>query len=196
MKTRLNLASKPFTNHRLLWLGIVSVWTVVLWSGLWIHQQKLLIRAQVTDLELRIKDRQDQVERAQREEDARKEKAQQRVLTDQQMVQLASARFMIARKSFSWNKLLSDIEQYIPPDTRVTGIRVGNIFERPEGQIAEIEFKAIGKTAAQLTEAMGGFENSKGVFVVGDVGQGQVTDTGEVPFSLNLEYRPFRRGDQ
>ena len=51
-----------------------------------------------------------------------------------------------------------------------------------------MDISAVGKTAAQLTELMSKLEKSGGLFVVGEVSQGQVSDTGEVPFLVLVTY--------
>jgi len=116
------------------------------------------------------------------------------VVTEQQAIELAAARQLIQRKVFSWNRMIGDIEEYVPKNTRITSIKVDESANSPEDIVARIQVKAVGTTASEMTEMMLNLEKSGGLFTVGETGQDATTETGETPFTLNLTYRP-RRGD-
>jgi hypothetical protein len=59
---------------------------------------------------------------------------------------------------------------------------------------ARVEIKAIGTTAAEMTEMMANLEKSGGLFAVGNTGQETMTENGETPFTLTLTYNPARGG--
>jgi hypothetical protein len=175
---------------------MLSVLFVSAWLTMWVSQEKEKASAQATEIENRIKAREAEVEKQKQEEDSRRQKDQNVVLSQQDQIQLAAARQLISKKSFSWNRMMTDIEQYIPPDTRVAGIKVNAIRAGGAGPEADLELKALGKTAAQLTQTMASFQKSERTFEVGEVQQSQLTETGEVPFTVMLQYRPSGGGAQ
>jgi Tfp pilus assembly protein PilN len=185
---RLNLSSKPFTNHRVFWICVVVV-LLLSGEGLWlISQQKI---------EGKIKSRQAMFDQTKEQEAARQRESDKIFMTDQDALLLASARQMIARKAFSWDKMLTDLEANIPKRARVTEIKVSSVNLSADGPMVSLDIGAVGASPAELTELMQNLEKTNGVFVVGDVGHGAATnDTGEIPFNLQAEYRPSARGRQ
>jgi hypothetical protein len=192
MRTSLNLSSRPFTNHRLFWIAVVSVFFISLWLLLWVSAEKNLVSAQIDRLNGRISAQEEIVKQAERDRIARSEVPQDIKLDDQQRLQLAAARQMISSKAFSWNKLIGDIEGYVPNDARVLSIKVDEVQAGQLSGNAFVELKAMGKTAAQMTEMMEALEKSGGLFAIQQSGQDAASDSGEVPFTLNLVYSPSR----
>jgi Tfp pilus assembly protein PilN len=194
---RLNLSSKPFTNHRVFWICVVVV-LLLSGEGLWlISQQKMAESREIDEIEGKIKSRQAMFDQTKEQEAARQRESDKIFMTDQDALLLASARQMIARKAFSWDKMLTDLEANIPKRARVTEIKVSSVNLSADGPMVSLDIGAVGASPAELTELMQNLEKTNGVFVVGDVGQGAATnDTGEIPFNLQAEYRPSARGRQ
>jgi Tfp pilus assembly protein PilN len=194
---RLNLSSKPFTNHRVFWICVVVV-LLLSGEGLWlISQQKMAESREIDEIEGKIKSRQAMFDQTKEQEAARQSESDKIFMTDQDALLLASARQMIARKAFSWDKMLTDLEANIPKRARVTEIKVSSVNLSADGPMVSLDIGAVGASPAELTELMQNLEKTNGVFVVGDVGQGAATnDTGEIPFNLQAEYRPSARGRQ
>lgn len=192
MRTYLNLSSRPFTNHRIYWFAVVSVFLISLWLLLWISAEKNYVSAQADRINRRISEQEELVRQTELERQSRSQSQQQVVLDDQQRMQLAAARQLISTKAFSWNRLIGDIEMYIPKDARILSIKVDEVTSGQQSGSATVEVKALGKTAAQMTEMMQALEKSGGLFVISQSGQDAAAETGEVPFSLNLIYSPSR----
>jgi hypothetical protein len=196
MRTRINLSRRPFTNHRIFWIAVVAVGFTSLWLLLWIGAEKGRVMAKAERTRQRIEDQKALAEDARREIERRKQAEQKIVVTDQQKMQLASARLLIQRKRFSWNKMIGDIEDFVPKNTRIMTIKVDEIANTGEDVIARIMIKAIGTTPGEMTEMMESLEKSRGVFTVVGTGQEATTEAGETPFTLNLTYKPVRGGDR
>lgn len=126
------------------------------------------------------------------EQERRKLEQQKIVLTDPQAMQLASARQLIQRKVFSWNKMIGDIEEYIPKNTRIMSIKVEEIVNSGADVTARVQVKALGTTPDELTAMMTNLEKSNGLFIVGETGQDATVESGETPFTINLVYKPSR----
>lgn len=192
MRTHINLSRRPFTNHRLLWIGLVAVYFIAFWLFLWMMGERSRVVAKQTEVSQRIEAGKELAAQAIREQELRKLEQQKIILTEQQAIQLASARQLIQRKVFSWNRMIGDIEEYIPKKTRIMSIKVEEIVNTASEVIARVQIKALGTTPDELTEMMTNLEKSNGLFIVGETGQDATVESGETPFTLNLVYKPAR----
>jgi Tfp pilus assembly protein PilN len=197
MRTQLNLSSKPFYNHRLFWIGVLAVFFVSLWLLLWMDSERSRVSAETADFQSEadaLRKRNDAAIEA--NQTARKQQTVT-VLDESQLRELAAARLLIDQKTFSWNRLLGDLETFMPKQARITGIRVTEIVDTGSGVAANIEIKAAGKSYAEMNEMMARIEESAGLFrIAGTAVQSAVDETGETPFTLNLIYSTTRGGAQ
>jgi len=192
MRTRINLSRRPFTNHRLFWIALVAVYLFSFWLFLWIASEKDRVIAKETETRLRVEGQKEAADEAKREQELRAKEEQRIVVNDQQALQLASARQLIQRKVFSWNRIIGDVEEYVPKNTRIMSIKVEGIVSTNEGVSARVQVKALGTTPAEMTEMMLNLEKSGGLFTVGETGQEATTENNETPFTLSLIYKPSR----
>jgi hypothetical protein len=192
MRTTLNLAAKPFSNHRLIYVGIFAVLVVSLWLYGWTSSQRLLVTARANTLHTRVKDLQDQLDKVRRDKEKADRDQQQPPVTDLDRLELASARQLLERRAFSFNRLISDLERYVPKKARLVGLKLDKIAPPGEPVSASVEVKALGQTAAQMTEMMEAVEKSGGLLTIRQSTQDAIQENGEVPFSLVLIYNPAR----
>jgi hypothetical protein len=196
MRTHINLSRRPFTNHRLLWIGLVAVYFIAFWTFLWMASEKSRVVAKQTEVSQRIELQKESAAEAVREQERRKLEQQKIVLTEQQAMQLASARQLIQRKVFSWNRMIGDIEEYVPKNTRIMSIKVEEIVNTSDEVTATVQVKALGTTSDELTAMMINLEKSNGLFIVGETGQDATAESGETPFTINLIYKPSKGNDR
>jgi hypothetical protein len=199
MRVNMNLSRRPFTNHRLFWIGVAVVFFFSLWFALWISAEKSVVSATANSIKQRIEAQEQNVEALKQEREQRKQAEQKTVLSQQEIMQLASARELIATRSFSWNRLISDFENHVPKDVRILSIKVEEVRGGPAGAVAYLEVKALGKSVAQMTEMLTSFERSGGLFLYREaqITQEAAEETGEVPFTItNLPYDPSRGSGQ
>src|SRR5215211_2049115 len=104
MRTDLNLSSRPFSNHRIFWIAVVAVFFISLWLLLWVSAEKSLVSAQADRLSRRITAQEEIVKQAEIDKQMRSQSQVEVKLDDQQRMQLAAARQLVSRKSFSWNR--------------------------------------------------------------------------------------------
>jgi hypothetical protein len=154
--------------------------------------EKSRVLAKQTEIIQRMEGQKQAVEEALKEEERQKQRQQKTMLTEQQAIQLASARQLINKKMFSWNRMIGDLEEYVPKKARIMSIKVDEIGGAGEEVVASIRVKALGTTPDEMTEMMSNLEKSGGRFVVGETGQDATVESGEIPFTLNLIYKPFR----
>jgi Tfp pilus assembly protein PilN len=194
MRTHINLSKRPFTNHRLFWITLAIVYLTCLWMLLWITSEKSRVIAKAEETKQRIDGQKQLVAEKTREREQKKHDQQQIVVSEQQGMELAAARQLIQRRVFSWNRMIGDIEEYVPKNARILSVKVDEILNTAEEVSARVQVKAIATTPNEMTEMMLTLEKSGGLFVVGEAGQEPTTDSGETPFTLNLTYTP-RRGN-
>ncbi len=192
MRITVNLSNRPFTNHRLLWISLATIVVISLWLTLSVSGQKSLTIARANQKEQMLKDGEAELARLNKEIAQREQATVHVNINPQEALQLAAARRLLNLKSFSWNRLLTDIEGYVPEQARITSIKVGEMLADGGAMAARVEIKALGRNAAQLTDMMSKLDKSNGLFLLGETGQEQTTDEGEVPFTVNVIYRPAR----
>ena len=171
---------------------MVGVYFIAFWLFLWMTAEKGRVLAKQTELTQRIEAGKQAAKDATDEQERRKRDQQKIVLTDEQAMQLASARRLIQRKAFSWNTMIGDIEEYVPKNTRIMSIKVAGIVNTADEVMARVEVKALGTTPDEMTAMMSNLEKSGGLFIVGETGQEPTTESGETPFTLSLIYKPSR----
>ncbi|MFY9557252.1 MAG: hypothetical protein WAV20_18300 [Blastocatellia bacterium] len=192
MRTNVNLARRPFTNHRLFWVVLLAVYFISLWTFFWIAGEKSRVIAKASETKQRIEGQKQMAADAILEQERRKQEQQKIVLTERQALELAAARQLIARKVFSWNRMIGDIEEFVPKNTRIMSIRVDEIASDANRVMARVEVKAVGTTPDEMTQMMLNLEKSGGLFTVGEAGQETTTENGETPFALTLTYQRSR----
>lgn len=194
MRTNLNLSRQPFANRRIFWTGIAVFFLASLWLWLWVVADKSQVSARADDLERRIKEQESQVELLRAEQEKNKKVETPVVFTQQDQLQLAAARQIVARKAFSWNQLIAHVENYVPNYARVVSIGVTDVVAGEGSIIASVQVKAVGQNPAQMTEMMGNIEKSGGIFSIRQSSQEAIDETGQVPFTLDLTYNASRGG--
>src|SRR5438034_24952 len=181
MRTQINLSSQPFTNRRVLWIAIVAVYLTSFWLFLWIATEKDRVLAKESDVKLQIDGQRQAALEAKLEQERRSRSEQKIVVTEQQALQLAAARQLIQRKGFSWNRMIDEIEDYVPKKTRIMSIKVEEVSNDADHVLATVQVKALGTTPDEMTEMMMSLEKSGGLFTVGETNQDATLETGETP---------------
>lgn len=193
---QVNLARRPFANRKLFWIAVWSVFFLSLSIGLWAYSEKTTADVEARRLASAVSDRERQVRQLKEEAEKRTQQAPAVQLTEQDAYELAAARRLIPLKAFPWTKLINEIEERVPKNVRILSIKVNESVDEEAGVVGLVEVKALGKSSDHMTEMMGAFDNSGGLFMRGQSSQDQAIETNEVPFTINLVYRPFRGGAQ
>jgi Tfp pilus assembly protein PilN len=147
MPTKLNLASKPFSNRSLPWAVSAFIVLLSLVSLVFIVRATRQDQAQAAAVQndinsLGLQDR-DLRQRAQ---------AVKNSLTSQQLQSLKAAHTLVDRKQFSWSRLFADLEQSLPGTVRVKRIAVRGVTTRGDETLAELELTVVAKASTTVTE--------------------------------------------
>jgi hypothetical protein len=190
MRTTLNLSGRPFANHRLLYIAVAAVLLISLWLYLWTVSERGLVTAKANSTAVRVRDAQDRLDKARLDNEQAAKTQQQPSVSDTDRLELAAARQLLERHAFSFNHVMADIEHYVPKQARLIGLKIEKIAPLGQPITANVEVKAVGQTAAQMTEMMERVEKSGGRFAIRQSTQEASQDTTEVPFTLMLIYNP------
>jgi hypothetical protein len=155
----INLASRPFSNRLLPWALTVIILFVSLIGLLVVVQLTTSTRKQADLVQAQIN------QQKQREHallDAAKE-VQQSFTPDQQQA-LPAAHELVDRKSFSWSRLLADLESSLPANVKVSRIAVRDVT-RQEGQtIAQLDLAVFANNPSTISDMISAW-HQEGVFL-------------------------------
>ena len=147
MATKLNLATKPFSNRSLPWVVTAVVVLVSLVS------LTLIVRA-TNQARTQSQAVQNDVNSLSQQEQALRKQAQavKNSLTPEQLQTLEAAHTLVDRKHFSWSRLFADLESALPGSVRVKRIAVRGVATRGDETLAELELTVVAKSSATITE--------------------------------------------
>ncbi|HYV12806.1 MAG TPA: hypothetical protein VE980_18030 [Pyrinomonadaceae bacterium] len=159
MNNSLNLASKPFSNRIVPWALTVIILFVSLIGLLIVVQlttttrkQADLVQAQITQLKQR---EQGLLEAA---------KAVQQSFTPEQQQALPAAHELVDRKSFSWSRLLADLESSLPPNVKVGRIAVRDVTRAGGQTVAQLDLAVFATDPSTISQMMTDWQQ-EGVFL-------------------------------
>ena len=186
MPTKLNLASKPFSNRSLPWAVTTFVVFLSLICLVFIVRATRQAQAQAAAVQNDINSLglQDQSLRQQAQ-------AVKNSLTSDQLQSLNAAHTLVDRKQFSWSRLFADLEQALPGSVRVKRIAVRGVATRGDETLAELELTVVAKTPATVTEMIAEMDRA-GIFHAELRSQNLQRGRGEsgAEYELFVVYRP------
>jgi Tfp pilus assembly protein PilN len=145
--TKLNLASKPFSNRALPWVVTALIVFVSLISLVFILRATNRANAQAAAVQKDIN------ELGQQELALRKQaEAVRQSLTTEQRQTLTAAHALVDRKQFSWSRLFADLEAALPGNVRVKRIAVRGVSTQGNQTLAELELAVIAKSPNVVTD--------------------------------------------
>ncbi len=186
MTTKLNLASKPFSNRSLPWVVtalIVVVSLVALVS---------IVRA-TSQANARAAAVQNDINNLKGQELALRKQVQavKNSLTTEQLLTLGAAHTLVDRKHFSWSRLFADLESALPGSVRAKRIAVRGVATRGNETLAELELTVVTKSPATITEMIAEMDRA-GIFHAELRSQTLQRGRGEsgAEYELYVIYRP------
>lgn len=158
MPTRLNLASKPFSNRSLPWAvtALVIFFSLVSLFFIVRSTRRTALEAQAIQNDINSLRQQEQILRQQAE-------AVKNSLTPQQLQTLTAAHTLLDRKHFSWSRLFADLELALPGSVRVKRIAVRGVTKQGDQTVTELELTVVAKSPSTVTEMIAEMDRA-GVF--------------------------------
>jgi Tfp pilus assembly protein PilN len=186
MSTKLNLASKPFSNRALPWVVTALIVVVSLISLVFIVRATRQANAQAYAV-------QNDINNLSRQEHDVRQRAQaiKNSMTTEQLQTLGAAHTLVDRKHFSWSRLFVDLEAALPGSVRVKRIAVRGVATRGDETLAELELTVVAKSPATITEMIAEMDRG-GVFHAELRSQTLQRGRGEsgAEYELSVVYKP------
>lgn len=186
MPTRLNLASKPFTNRSLPWVVTAMIIFVSMIALVFIVRatRQASLEAQVIQNDINALRQQEQALRQRAE-------AVKASLTPQQQQTLTAAHTLLDRKHFSWSLLFADLEAALPGNVRVKRIDVRGVTKQGDQLLTELELAVIAKSPSAVTDMIAQMDRA-GIFHAELRSQNLQRGRGEsgAEYELFVIYRP------
>jgi Tfp pilus assembly protein PilN len=186
MPTKLNLASKPFSNRSLPWVVTSVIVIVSLICLVFIVRATSRANAQIFAVQKDINNLKQQELDLRKQADAVKDS-----LTTEQLQILAAAHTLVDRKHFSWSRLFADLETALPGNVRVKRIAVRGITTTGDSTLAELELTVVAKSPTTVTEMVAEMDRG-GIFHAEIRSQTLSRGRGEsgAEYELYVIYRP------
>ncbi len=186
MPTKLNLATKPFSNRSLPWVVTAVVMAVSILSLFFILRSARQTNAQADAIQVEINTLNSQ-EHALRQ----KAEAVRSSLTPEQLQALTAAHTLVDRKQFSWSRLFVDLEAALPGVVRVKRIAVRGVATRGDETFAELELTVVAKTPTIVTDMIAQMDH-EGIFHAELRSQTLQRGRGETgaEYELAVNYKP------
>jgi Tfp pilus assembly protein PilN len=154
----LNLASKPFNNRVLPWTLTAIVLLVSVVGLILVVQLTTSARRQAAALQVEINALKQQEQGLLQTAQVVKES-----LTPEQQQAVPSAHALIDRKSFSWSRLLADLETSLPGNVKVSRIAVRQVTTQADQTVAELDLAVFTKSPATISEMISSMHR-EGIF--------------------------------
>lgn len=186
MATKLNLATRPFSNRSLPW--VVTIFLILLsLAGL-----TFILRA-TSEARSQSATVQNEINSLAQQEQALRKKAEavKNSLTAEQLRTLEAAHTLVDRKHFSWSRLFADLESALPGSVRVKRIAVRGVARRSDQTLAELELAVIAKSPSTVTDMIAEMDRG-GIFQAELRSQNLQRGRGEsgAEYELYVVYRP------
>lgn len=186
MATKLNLATKPFSNRSLPWAVTTFVILFSLVCLIFIVRATSQARSQAEAV-------QNDISSLSQQEQALRKQAQavKNSLTTEQLQTLEAAHTLVDRKHFSWSRLFADLESALPGSVRVKRIAVRGVAARNDQTLAELELTVVAKSPATVTDMIADMDRI-GIFQAELRSQNLQRGRGEsgAEYELYVVYRP------
>ena len=186
MATKLNLATKPFSNRSLPWAVTALLMLLSLVSLTFIVRATDQARAQSEAVQKDINSL------AQQEQALRKKaEAVKNSLTPDQLRTLEAAHTLVDRKHFSWSRLFADLESALPGSVRVKRIAVRGVARRSDQTLAQLDLTVVAKSPSTVTDMIAEMDRA-GIFQAELRSQNLQRGRGEsgAEYELYVVYQP------
>ena len=158
MSTNLNLASKPFNNRVLPWTLTVLILFVSMLGLILVVRFTADARAKAAAVEAETN-----TMRATEQTLLQAAELMKKSFSVDQLRALQAAHELVDRKSFSWMRLLTDLEGSLPQDVKVSRIAVRNVRTVDNQTVAELDLAVFSKTPGTVTDMIGAMQKA-GIF--------------------------------
>lgn len=182
----LNLASKPFSNRLLPWALTAIILFVCVIGLVVVVRLTTSANSQSQALQLEINGLRQKEQALLKSAEAVKND-----LTPEQQQAVPAAHQLVNRRSFSWSKLLVDLEASLPSNVRVSRITVRDVTTQGSQTIAELDLAVFARNPSTISEMISAM-HEQGIFLPELRAQTLQKGRGEsgTEYELYVVYRP------
>jgi len=190
MRIDLNLAKDPFRNRSVFWLGMTAAFLVA-FTALGVVMTRAAhgsadtanLRDDIAKQETAIKTLEGQMSEIQTVQG-------QAVFSDDDRQALDDARELLNQRTFSWSRLLGELEPAVPEKARITSIEITEVSGEGANRVVTLLISGHGKDFGELGAFLSNLDRTGGRFSADPVANGPDEQTGEYTFQLQARYRP------
>lgn len=190
MRIDLNLARDPFRNRSVFWLGLTAAYLVAFTAFMIVVARAAHVG---TDAEQQREERTKQ-EATIKELESRLADITavegQAIFPETDRQALDDARELLTQRSFSWSRLLGDLEPNVPAGSKLTSIEFKEITGEGANRVATLTITGKGKDFGQLEAFIANLDGTGGRFTAEPVENGPDDQTSEFIFTAQVQYRP------
>lgn len=186
VSSNLNLASKPFSNRLLPWALTAIILFVSVIGLVIVVRLRTVAGSEAQALQLEINSLR------QKEQTLLKDaQAVKNDLSPEQQQAVPAAHQLVNRRSFSWSKLLVDLEAQLPQNVRVSRIAVQDVTTQGNQTIAELDLAVFAKNPSTISDMISAM-HEQGIFLPELRAQTLQKGRGEAgtEYELYVVYRP------
>lgn len=182
----LNLASKPFSNRSLPWALTAVILFISVIGLLVVVRLTTTARAQERAVQAEINNLRQQEQALLKGAEEVKNS-----LNAEQQQAIPAAHQLVDRRSFSWSRLLVDLEASLPSNVRVLRIAVRDVTKQGDQTIAGLELVVFTKNPSTISEMITAM-HQEGIFKPEMRAQNLSKGRGEsgTEYELYVVYRP------
>lgn len=182
----LNLASKPFSNRLLPWALTAIILFVCVIGLVVVVRLTTSANSQSQALQLEINGLRQKEQALLKSAEAVKND-----LTPEQQQAVPAAHQLVNRRSFSWSRLLVDLETSLPSNVRVSRITVRDVTTQGSQTIAELDLAVFARNPSTISEMISAM-HEQGIFLPELRAQTLQKGRGEsgTEYELYVVYRP------
>jgi Tfp pilus assembly protein PilN len=190
MRIDLNLATEPFRNRSMFWLATTAGYLVAIVALIVVAARAADVGASTVELRDELARQEKTITELESQVEQIKQDKGKTVFLPQDREALDDARRLIVRRSFSWSRLLGDLEGYVPARARLDSITIGQMTGEGSGLVVDMVIQGHGQSYAQMGEFIARLDASAGRFVAEPIQTERDEETSEFKFSVSVQYRP------
>lgn len=190
MRIDLNLAREPFRNRSLFWLATTAGYLVAFVALMVVIARAADVGQNTVELQAELKDQEKTIAEFQGRIESIADERGRAVFLPEDREALDDARYLVIRRSFSWSRLLNDLEAHVPAGARLDSIEITELTGEGENLVVEMSISGNSKTYDEMGQFIASLDKTAGRFNAEPRQIGSDELDSEFAFEITVHYRP------
>ena len=190
MRIDLNLAREPFRNRSLFWLATTAAYLVAFVALVVVIARAADVGASTVELRAELEQQEKTIAELEEHKQAVADELGRRVFLPDERQALDDARQLLVRRSFSWSRLLHDLEAHVPAKARLETIEITELTGEGTDLVVEMGIAGHSQTYGEMGAIIGSLDRTAGRFNAEPLSIERDEETGEFGFHITVTYRP------